>query len=144
MKFGRTAAWGFDLARSTAYVRQGDPAYAGLDRDGQAGYRTNDIFFQTIDLERVGVPHADVQMRLFSRVIADLLADSGPLPRLWYFPGASRTMLIPTGDSHTSNPAPYAALDRRRGIGRRPHLAVPVTLHQPVGQPGGDLGRQRP
>ena len=96
-------------------MRQGDPAYAGLDRDGFACeampcYRTNDIFFQTIDLQRVGVPHADVQMRLFSRVIANLLADSEPLPRLWYFPGASRTMLIPTGDSHTSDPVRYAAL----------------------------------
>ena len=115
VKFGRTAAWSFDLARSTAYVRQGDPAYAGLDRDGfvceaMPCYRTNDIFFQTIDLQRVGVPHADVQMRLFSRVIANLLADSEPLPRLWYFPGASRTMLIPTGDSHTSDPVRYAAL----------------------------------
>jgi hypothetical protein len=110
VKFGRTAAWSFDLARSTAYVRQGDPAFAGLDRDGQAGVRTNDIFFETIDLDRVAVPHADVQMRLFSRVVADLLADSRPLPRLWYFPGANRTVLIPTGDSHTSNPALYAAL----------------------------------
>ena len=105
-----TAAWAFDLARSTAYARQGDPAFAGLDRDGLVGYRTNDIFFQTIDLERVGVPHADVQMRVFSRVIGELLADSQPLPKLWYFPGASRTIVIPTGDSHTSAPAPYAAL----------------------------------
>jgi hypothetical protein len=110
VKFNRTATWSFDLARSTAYVRQGDPAFAGLDRDGQAGYRTNDIFYQTIDLERVGVPHADVQMRLFSRVVADLLADSRPLPRLWYFPGTNRTVLIPTGDSHSGNPGPYASL----------------------------------
>jgi hypothetical protein len=110
VKFGRTAAWSFDLARSTAYVRQGDPAFAGLDRDGQAGYRTNDIFFQTIDLERVRVPHADVQMRLFSRVIADLLADRQPLPRLWYFPGTGRSVLIPTGDAHTSSPSAYAGL----------------------------------
>ena len=112
----RTAAWAFDLALSTAYVRQGDPENAGLDRDGQDVYRTTDIFFQTIDLDRLGVPHADVQMRLFSRVIADLLAEtttqSGgvPLPRLWYFPDASRTVMILTGDSHTSNPATYAAL----------------------------------
>ena len=28
------AAWAFDLARSVAYVRQGDPLDAGLDRDG--------------------------------------------------------------------------------------------------------------
>jgi hypothetical protein len=110
VRYGRTAAWSFDLSRSTAFVRQGDPAFAGLDRDGQTGYRTNDIFFQTIDLDRVAVPHADVQMRLFSRVIGELLADSQPLPKLWYFPGTSRTLLIPTGDSHTSTPGSYAAL----------------------------------
>ena len=108
--FNRTAAWSFDLARSTAYTRQGDPAFAGQDRDGLSGYRTIDIFFQTIDLERVATPHADVQMRLFSRVIGSLLADSQPLPRLWYFPGTARTIVIPTADSHTSTLTPYTAL----------------------------------
>ena len=113
VRFNGTAAWAFDLARSTAYVRQGDPAFAGLDRDGLYGppaYRASDIFFQKIDLERVGIPHADVQMRLFSRVIGELLAQTQPFPKLWYFPGTSRTMVIPTADSHISTPASYAAL----------------------------------
>ena len=56
------------------------------------------------------MPHADVHMRLFSRVILELLADSQPLPRLWYFPGTARSVLIPTSDAHTSDPADYAAL----------------------------------
>lgn len=120
----RTAAWAFDLARSTAYVRQGDPAFAGLDRDGQTGYRTNDIFFGTIDLERVWVPHADVQMRLFSRVIAELLADATPLPKLWYFPGTNRTLLVPTGDSHTSTASSYADL-----IGAVESAGAHITLY---------------
>jgi hypothetical protein len=129
VRHGRTAAWTFDLARSTAYVRQGDPAFAGLDRDGQVAYRTTDIFFQTIDLERVRVPHADVQMRLFSRMIGELLADSQPLPRLWYFPGASRTLLVPTSDSHTSTPAAYAALiDAVEGAGGRLTFYLPRFL----------------
>jgi len=109
----RTAAWAFDLARSTAYTRQGDPTLAGVDRDllpDPPLVRTNDVFYQAIDVERVAIPHADVQQRLFVRVIAELLADATPLPRLWYFPGASRTMLIPTGDSHTGATAPFAAL----------------------------------
>ena len=93
-----------DLARSTAYTRQGDPAFAGLDRDGDPGYVTSDIFFQTIDLERIRLPHADIQMRLFSRVITDLLVDSQPLPRLWYFPG-HRTLMVATADSTTQRPA---------------------------------------
>jgi len=113
VRHGGTAAWAFDLARSTAYTRQGEPTLAGIDRDNLPGppmVRTNDVFYQTIDLERVPVPHADVQQRFFARVIAELLADATPLPRLWYFPGASRTLLIPTGDSHTSTPAKYTPL----------------------------------
>jgi hypothetical protein len=110
VRHNRTAAWSFDLARSTAYVRQGDPAFAGVERDGKPLLRTTDVFFQTIDLERLGVPHADVQMRLLSRVIIDLLADAQPLPRLWYFPGTARSMLIPTGYSHVETPSSYASL----------------------------------
>jgi hypothetical protein len=110
VRYGRTAAWSFDLARSTAYVRQGDPAFAGVERDGLPPLRTTDVFYQTIDLERLHVPHADVQMRLFSRVVVDLLADRQPVPRLWYFPGTARTMLIPTGDSHVETPASFAGL----------------------------------
>ena len=63
--FGRTAAWSFDLARSTAYTRQGDPAFAGQERDGVPVLRTTDIFYDNIDKQRMSVPHADVQMRLF-------------------------------------------------------------------------------
>ncbi len=124
---GATAAWAFDLARSTAYTRQGDPAFAGVDRDllpGPPMIRTNDVFYQTIDLERVAVPHADVHQRLFVRVIAELLADATPLPRLWYFPGASRTLLIPTGDSHTGAPAAFAAL-----IGAVENAGARITLY---------------
>jgi Calx-beta domain len=108
--FGRTATWSFDLARSTAYTRQGDPAFAGQERDGIPILRTTDIFYGNIDTARMSVPHADVQMRLFSRVIGTLLADEMPLPRLWYFPGVSRTMLLPTADSHTSTVSPFSSL----------------------------------
>jgi hypothetical protein len=106
----RTAAWAFDLARSVAYVRQGDPAFADVDDDPIPVNRTVDIFYGRIDLDRVQTPHADVQMRLFSRVIESLLADSTPLPKLWYFPGTSRTLMLPTADSHTSVLAPFNAL----------------------------------
>ena len=43
---------------------------------------TNDIFYNWIDKDRVHIPHADIQMRLFARTITDLLADTLPLPRL--------------------------------------------------------------
>ena len=110
MRFNRTATWSFDLARSTVYTRQGDPALAGLERDGDPPYRTLDLFYGKIDLERVSLPHADVQMRLFVRVVADLLADGLPLPRLWYFPGTAKTLFLPTADAHTNSLTAYQAL----------------------------------
>jgi hypothetical protein len=119
VRYGRTATWAFDLARSVAYTRQGDPAFAGLDRDGLAPLRTNDVFFNTIDKDRVNLPHADIQMRLFSRMITDLLADAMPLPRLWYFPGTVRTLVVLTLDSH-ANPQSWfdqeiASIEARGG-----------------------------
>jgi hypothetical protein len=116
VRTANTAAWSFDLGRSTAYTRQGDPALAGTDRDGDGLVRTVDVFYNVpaepaqIDKDKVGLPHADIQMRLFSRVIADLLADAGPLPRLWYFPNASRTVLVATADSHSPPPAVFSDL----------------------------------
>ena len=110
MRFGRTATWAFDLARSTAYTRQGDPANAGAESDGIPPVRTTDIFYHEVDLDKMDLPHADVQMRLFGRMVADLLADTAPLPRLWYFPNESRTLLVLTADSHTNDPSSYQAL----------------------------------
>ena len=125
---GRTAAWAFDLARSVAYVRQGDPLDAGLDRDGLPDYRTSDIFYQRIDLQRVNIPHADVHMRLFVRVIDALLADSLPLPRLWYFPGTNKTIVLPTADSHISTPSPHTALlNSAQSYGARVTSTCPAT-----------------
>lgn len=110
VRYGRTAAWSFDLARSTVLTRQGDPALAGLERDGVAPYRTQDLFYGNVDLQRMNVPHADVQMRLFVRVVADLLGDAMPLPRLWYFPGTAKTLLVLTADAHTTLPNFYQSL----------------------------------
>ena len=43
---GQAAAFTYDLARSVVYTRQGNPAWAGVERDGQAGpIRSNDLFF---------------------------------------------------------------------------------------------------
>ncbi|WP_026369853.1 hypothetical protein [Kallotenue papyrolyticum] len=103
---GNTATWTFDLARSVVYSRQGNPGNAGVDRDGLAPLRTNDVFYNAIDKDRVPIPHADFQMRLLSRVIRDLLATHTPLPQLWYFADTNRTQMILTGDAH-GNPQEY-------------------------------------
>jgi Big-like domain-containing protein/Calx-beta domain-containing protein len=105
IKFGRTVTWAYDLARSIVYTRQGNPGNAS-DRDGVPPFRTEDIFYNAIDLNKVSIPYADVQMRMLGRAISDLLADTIPVPRLWYFPNANRTQLVITADSH-ANPQSY-------------------------------------
>lgn len=102
---GRAVVWAFDLARSVALTRQGNPAWANQVRASDDGFiRAQDMFPGWVDVERLEIPQTDEQMRLMSRLITDLLAEVAPLPRLWYFPGAAQAMLIATGDAH-QNPA---------------------------------------
>jgi len=110
---GRAVAFTYDLASNVIYTRQGNPANAGVDVDGDTFHRTIDLFQGSagsppwIDLDKISIPQADEQMRLFSRVIEILVEESMPLPRLWYFPGQAKTMLILTGDAHANPPEAY-------------------------------------
>ena len=42
---GQAAAFTYDLARSVVYTRQGNPAWAGQERDGVSGIRPDDMFY---------------------------------------------------------------------------------------------------
>ncbi|MDE3095520.1 MAG: fibronectin type III domain-containing protein [Chloroflexota bacterium] len=95
---GQAAAFAFDLAKSIAYTRQGNPAYAGLERDGQTGIRASDMFVGYLDLSKLAVPQADEQSRLLANTIIQLTQDKKPLPRLWYLPGQSKAVYLPTDD----------------------------------------------
>jgi hypothetical protein len=101
---GRAALWAFDLARSIALTRQGNPAWANQERDGGDGVRAPDMFKGWVDLDRLTIPQADEQQRLLANLLSALSQGTRPLPRLWYFPGTAESMLIATGDSH-GNPA---------------------------------------
>jgi hypothetical protein len=101
---GFSVLFAFDLAKSIAYMRQGNPEIANQDMDGFSGVRTVDMFVDWIDLERIHIPQADEQQRLFVNILAQL--SRSPLPRLWYFPEDKKSVLIATGDSH-SNPANF-------------------------------------
>jgi len=104
---GRTAAFTYDLARNIIYMRQGNPANADVDTDGDGVLRTIDLFQTSgggswVDKDRIPVPQADEQMRLFSRLVRQALAAVTPMPQLWYFPDGARTMLISTSDAHAN------------------------------------------
>ena len=49
---GQAAAFTFDLARSIVLTRQGNPAWAGQERDGIAPLRSNDLFYGAASLIR--------------------------------------------------------------------------------------------
>ena len=99
-------------------TRQGNPANANVDTDGDGVLRTIDLFQGSgggtpwVNRDRIPVPQADVQQRLFARLVRQLLDGVMPLPQLWYFPGDEKTMMILTGDAH-ANPAEW--FDTRAG-----------------------------
>ncbi len=107
---GRAAAFTFDLPQSIALMRQGNPAKAGVDTDGDGVLRTIDLFQKAygtapwVDLNKVPIPQADEQQRLLARLVNQLV--NQPAPQLWYFPGTARTMMVFTGDAH-GNPTSY-------------------------------------
>ncbi len=108
---GRAAAFTYDLARSVVYTRQGNPAWAGQERDGFSPIRSDDLFFGAapfdpqpnwVDLGKVAIPQADEQQRLLVNLIGVLTADKKPLPRFWYFPRGLKAAVIMTGDDHAT------------------------------------------
>lgn len=105
---GLAALWAFDLAQSIALLRQGNPAYADVDRDDIEGVRAADMFADWIDLDRIHIPQADEHQRLFADVLNELSSAGPPLPRLWYFPAGAPSVLVTTGDAHGST-ANYVA-----------------------------------
>ncbi len=108
---GQAAAFTFDLARSIVYTRQGNPAWAGQDRDGGVDtvIRPGDMFYGNaahdpqpdwVDLNKVAIPQADEQQRLLANLIGHVNRDRKPLPRFWYFPRNEKAVVVMTGDDH--------------------------------------------
>ena len=102
---GQAAAFTFDLPRSIALTRQGNPAWVGMERDGQSPIRSDDLFFgggstDWINLSKAAIPQADEQQRLLANLIQVMNRDKKPLPRFWYFPRDIKAVVIATGDDH--------------------------------------------
>lgn len=110
---GRAAAFAFDLARSVALTRQGNPAWSGQFRDQDRGLNYNimshDLFYgpATFDPEpnwndftKIEIPQADEQQRLLANLVTDLSRKDLPLPRFWYLPNGAKALIAMTGDDH--------------------------------------------
>ena len=109
---GQAAAFTYDLARSIVYTRQGNPAWAGQERDGEGGpIRSDDLFFgdaagdpqpDWVDLDKVAIPQADEQQRLLTNLIGHMNVDRKPLPRFWFLPRSEKAAIVMTGDDHAN------------------------------------------
>ncbi|MDB6000069.1 MAG: hypothetical protein JWP52_1768, partial [Rhizobacter sp.] len=106
---GKAAAFAYDLATSIVYTRQGNPAWASQERDGNLPKRSDDKFFGAaagdvkpdwVDLSKVAIPQADEQQRLLANLVTQMSLSRRPLPRFWYFPNAKKAVIVMTGDDH--------------------------------------------
>jgi len=102
---GQVAVFAYDLARSVIQIRQGNPLWAGQNRDGMSPNRSNDLFFggsstDWVDLDKAHIPQADEQQRLLANLITIMNRDKMPVPRFWYFPADHRAVVVATGDDH--------------------------------------------
>ena len=106
---GQAAAFTYDLAKSVVYTRQGNPAWAGEDRDGSAPIRSDDLFYGAeagdvrpdwVDLNKVAIPQADEQQRLLTNLIEEMNVDRKPLPSFWFLPRDMKAAVVMTGDDH--------------------------------------------
>jgi hypothetical protein len=111
---GHAAAFTYDLSRSVVETRQGNPAWAGLERDGAAVVRSDDMFFGNapsglpwLDLSRAAVPSADEQQRLLANLITE--TSRTPIPRFWYLPDGRKAAVVLTGDDHGRGDTPTDA-----------------------------------
>ncbi len=102
---GQVVAFSYDLAESTVYLRQGNPDWANEEHSGSSGLKTVDLFYDQPSNTywnggpiRDGILQADEQMRLLTHAIEATSALQAPLPRLWYFPNAEKSVLVWTGD----------------------------------------------
>jgi fibronectin type 3 domain-containing protein len=111
---GQAAAFSYDLARSVVLTRQGNPAWAGQERDGVVGVRPDDLYYGAksgdpqpdwVDTSKLLIPQADEQQRLLANLITLMEQDRLPLPHFWYLPNGDKAVLVMSGDDHSPDQA---------------------------------------
>lgn len=109
-KSGKGKAIGFlyNLPKSIVYTRQGNPLFAGLEKDGIPGLRGLDLFTDGwLDNSRNTINQADEQMALLSHCIEKMNISSKPLPRFWYFPDTLKCLVTLTNDGEFRTEADF-------------------------------------
>jgi len=96
---GHTIAFLYNLPKSIVFTRQGNPLFAGKEKDGIPGLRGMDLFTDGwVDTSTNTINQADQQMALLTNCIQDLNNYSKPLPRFWYFPDSLKCLAVLDND----------------------------------------------
>ena len=101
---GHAVAFLYNLPKSIVYTRQGNPLFAGIEKDGIPGLRGMDLFTDGwVDTTANTINQADQQMSLLSHCIQELNAYTKPLPRFWYFPDTLKCLAVLDNDGEDNN-----------------------------------------
>jgi hypothetical protein len=102
----------YDLPRSIALTRQGDPRRRLLHGNHVwPGWRAADMFADFLNLDCAHLPQADLQCHLLRHWLCQPLAhDTIGLPFVWYFPDNAPTVLLLSSDEDWSTPAQFQAV----------------------------------
>lgn len=105
---GHTVAFLYNLPKSIVFSRQGNPLFAGIEKDGIIGLRGMDMFTDGwVDTSNSTINQTDEQMMLLSHCIEKLSTYSKPLPRLWYFPDSLKCLVTLTNDGEYKSEADF-------------------------------------
>lgn len=117
---GKVSIFAFDMARSLVLSHQGNPDWAGDERDGLLPIRPDDLFYGAkagdvqpdyIDMSKVAIPQADELQRFLTNTIQHMHSDRNPIPKFWYFPKNKKAVLVMTGDDHATSNGTQASFD---------------------------------
>ena len=101
---GHAIAFLYNLPKSIVYTRQGNPLFAGIEKDGIPGLRGMDLFTDGwVDTTANTLNQADQQMSLLSHCIQELNKYTKPLPRFWYFPDTLKCLAVLDNDGEDNN-----------------------------------------
>jgi hypothetical protein len=97
---GRAIVLAFDIAKSVARLRHGDPDMADISAHRHDSIRRpSDLHVGQLDVRQGTVPQADVLTAILGRAVETL----APQPRIWYYPNASqRSTVLQTSDDDWS------------------------------------------
>lgn len=105
---GHTVAFLYNLPKSVVYTRQGNPLFAGIEKDGIPGIRGMDLFADGwLDTSVNTINQADQQMAILSHCIQYMSSYTKPLPRIWYFPDSLKCLVVLDNDGEDNKEADF-------------------------------------